>query len=135
MKAIYEDPESNKVQSVDVADYAEVDRILTTLAGRQASDPQPIGTSTVVLDPGDGSSLMVAQTHAGFVLGYQDQLGSSVHSVGTGTGDEIVAFNHLGEWNEVPSHFAVPEDVARAATKAYIETGSPDVAGLIWEPD
>lgn len=80
-------------------------------------------------------SLVVAPTDAGYVVMWTDSLGHSFHSVGDADAEDLVAFDYLGSYTEVPSSVAVAPQVARDASVAFQRSGAPEHHELLLEPD
>lgn len=123
--------DSDKPLEFNVSSGEELDHVLDQAADR-ASDR---GIPVVELTGDSGSTLVICQTPDGTVLMLVDPLGESMHSVGEELGEDTVIFDYFGSYTEVPSAFAVPTGLARAAARAFLRADDPTSVGVSLEPD
>jgi Immunity protein Imm1 len=127
--ARYLDPESREMVEVSVTDAAD----LRSLFGTVGNQISPRGYPMVELAQ-PGGSLVVGLCGDRAVLSWGDG-DHSLHSVGTDTTDDLLVFDYMGHYTEIPIAAAVPIEVATRAAVSFVMSGSPTVQDLVLEKD
>ncbi|WP_183407125.1 Imm1 family immunity protein [Nocardioides marmorisolisilvae] len=93
-----------------------------------------MGNPAVVLQHPNGSSLSFAWNESHAFLSWIDPLEVAYSSEG-GAPLDFLVFGYFGNWSEAPGEALVPIENGLECVRAYLETGTPEPAGVRFVPD
>lgn len=82
----------------------------------------------------DGSSLSIASDGSRAFLVWINGLEEAFQSVGVADSGPDFAFSYGGEWSEAKPRDLVPLASGIASVRAFLATGAPDTAGVLYTP-